>query len=782
MEMAHRGEDTVTVAKTDAIAPEERERLRGQLSRWREELIDLSRRNRLLWFRATRATTFELRQPDLGAIHAATMAGGSLTFFMPPDPAKPPSDPSRAVPTAGPHELVTDKSDPAAIRRGLQSLERRTNQTFMDTGLWILHLGMGMLRWRGPEETDDAHSPLLLVPVTVERPSLHEPFRLRRAEGDLVLNPALAAKLQADFGVTLPALDDADDADPDTVFAAVRAACRRWPAWSIEDRVVLATFSFHKEAMYRDLVDNEEAILARPVVRALGLGRGHADMFAFPAVSEAQLDEVAPPERLVSILVAPPERLVSILDADSTQRQCIKAAVDGRSFVMDGPPGTGKSQTIANLVAELISRGQTVLFVSEKAAALDVVQSRLTAAGLGEFLLALHSHKATRKEVAVELGRALTSQPVPGARMEEHALDRLRQRRLALTAYVEAMNEPRPPLDWSLQQAYGRIALFHGLPRVSWWSGAVEDLTVQRFNGVLDSARALARAWGPVERGGDFLWRDLTFDRADMQLLHQVRGEVVTCVDALTSLQRDATRAASELGLEWAGSPTRTRNLAEVARQLAGRPMVPTHWLSGHRHEAARERLRNLEAGWTEVTAASRMLEGLANAGWRELQEPDHQIVEEAVLACRKAPVTWSLPGSSSAADIARAAQLADKLVEQLPWIEAQVSRLLEAFGSSFEVVTLRQAQALGELGAMVASQYRPESAWLSPITLAPLETAARVLGTLVEQYRVRRAALAEVFTDQVLTLDLETLSTRFEQASGQVTSAVMRCARSGES
>jgi hypothetical protein len=743
----------VTVTPPDALTPEHRERLRGRLGGWREELIDLSRRNRLLWFRATRATTFELRQPDLRAIHARTMAGSSWDFFMPSDPTAPASDPPRPAPIPRPDELVTDKSDPAAIRRGLQGLERRSIQTFMDTGLRVLHLGVGMLRWRGPEDTDDAHSPLLLVPVTVERPSLREPFRLRRAEGDLVLNPALAVKLHSDFGVTMPALDDPDDADAQAVFAAVHAACRQWPAWSIEERVVLATFSFQKEAMYRDLVDNEEAILARPTVRALGLGRDHTETFAFSAVSEGELDETVPPERLVSIL-----------DADSTQRQCIKAAVDGRSFVMDGPPGTGKSQTIANVIAELISRGQTVLFVSEKAAALDVVQSRLTAAGLGEYLLALHSHKATRKEVAVELGRALASQPVPGPRMEEHALDRLRQRRIALTAYVDAMNEPRPPLGWTLQQAYGRIALFHGLPRVSWWSGSVEDLSVQRFNEVLDSARALARAWGPVERGGDFMWRDLAFDRSDMQFVHQVRGEVEACGDALTRLQEEATQVASEFGLEWAGSPTRARDLAEMARRLAGHPEVPAHWLSRARPDAARERLRQLEVEWAEVTVTATVQEGLVSADWRELPESDHRAVEEAVGACHEAPVAWILPGGSGAEDLKRAAQLAITLVEQLPWIEAQALRLLDAFGGSLEVVTLRQARALGQLGGMVASQHRPESAWLSPITLGALETAAHVLGALVEQYRARRADLTEVFTDQVLALDLETLSTRFEQ------------------
>ena len=111
-----------------------------------------------------------------------------------------------------------------------------------------------------------------------------------------------------------------------------------------------------------------------------------------------------------------PKDGATVLPADATQRQCINASVDGNSFVMDGPPGTGKSQTIANMIAENIASGRTVLFVSEKAAALDVVETRMRQVGLGDYTLELHSHKATRKEVAQELARALTHHPQAGPR------------------------------------------------------------------------------------------------------------------------------------------------------------------------------------------------------------------------------------------------------------------------------------------------------------------------------------------------------------------------------
>src|SRR6185437_15536280 len=123
----------------------------------------------------------------------------------------------------------------------------------------------------------------------------------------------------------------------------------------------------------------------------------------------------------------------------------IAAAAAEASFVMYGPPGTGKSQTIANVIAELLAQGKTVLFVSEKAAALEVVQKRLRLAGLGDYALELHSHKATRKEVAQQLGASLNYHPASPASMPETAMSQLRQRRQQLSRRAQAVNEVRQP-------------------------------------------------------------------------------------------------------------------------------------------------------------------------------------------------------------------------------------------------------------------------------------------------------------------------------------------------
>ena len=153
--------------------------------------------------------------------------------------------------------------------------------------------------------------------------------------------------------------------------------------------------------------------------------------------------------------------------------------------------------------------------MSEKAAALEVVQKRLHAAGLGDYTLELHSHKATRKEVAQQLGASLELHPSVPPAMPQTALSKLARRRQELSERAAAMNETRLPLGRSLHQAIGRIAQLQELPQAPPPSEIKDELSAEQLSQILIAAGELTRAWGPVERGDDFLWRDLKDVRLD---------------------------------------------------------------------------------------------------------------------------------------------------------------------------------------------------------------------------------------------------------------------------
>src|SRR3954451_17062544 len=355
------------------------------LRAWRNGLVNLDAGNRLINFRRTETGTVEIAGPPPQVIVGALKAGGAHGF-------------------AGEGEFFRTKIAAQPLGSVLRRLMRKSRQDFLDRGVDALHLAIGMLRWRDEDESPFT-SPLLLLPVELTAAGPAGLPKLRGRDDDPVVNPALTLRLRL-LGVDLPGVESLAELDLPELLTRVRAAIAGRDGWRLEDSVLLSTLRFHKEAMYRDLRDNEQRILEHPIVRALAARDGEP---GFEPIAAGDVDRLAPPEDVPLVL-----------DADASQRACITAATAGHSFVLDGPPGTGKSQTIANMIGCLLHAGKRVLFVSEKAAALEVVRNRLASVGLDGWLLELHSNKATRKEVARGLATALDEPPTPPAAAKPH--------------------------------------------------------------------------------------------------------------------------------------------------------------------------------------------------------------------------------------------------------------------------------------------------------------------------------------------------------------------------
>src|SRR5579859_7532061 len=188
-------------------------RLRDQLKGWRDELVNLTRRNRLLYFQHTRTASLELIQPGAQSILDRLNATGrndfwGFSFFADQDARDTlvPFGPSST-------DLVVDGKSAQQLEQTLRLLERKTNQEFVDKGLWILYLGLGVVDWVDPDNGKRVQSPILLVPVSFSRDNLEQPFHLRRTEDDSVINPALALKFATQFNIELPTIDDVGDTD-----------------------------------------------------------------------------------------------------------------------------------------------------------------------------------------------------------------------------------------------------------------------------------------------------------------------------------------------------------------------------------------------------------------------------------------------------------------------------------------------------------------------------------------------------------------------------------------
>ncbi|MFC7233431.1 AAA domain-containing protein [Saliphagus sp. GCM10025308] len=237
--------------------------------------------------------------------------------------------------------------------------------------------------------------------------------------------------------------------------------------WRIDGEVLLGIFDFTKYTLYEDLEKNREAVKAHPLIKAIN---GDPSALRDPPESPRaeELDEAVPPKNVFQVL-----------EADSSQQEAIEAAKRGVDFVLQGPPGTGKSQTISNIIAEKLAAGETVLFVSEKQAALDVVKSRLDDIGLGRFCLEAHGEKANKEAVLQSLASELRSNPIRYPSDRDDVTSNLASVRRELNQYGDLLFTRPGGGETTVYDAMGRVAQHPDAPSFSLDLEAPSSTTIQ---------------------------------------------------------------------------------------------------------------------------------------------------------------------------------------------------------------------------------------------------------------------------------------------------------------
>ena len=413
---------------------------------------------------------------------------------------------------------------------------------------------------------------------------------------------------------------------------------------------------------------------------------------------------------------APPESIVTILDADATQLQCITAAAAGRSFVMDGPPGTGKSQTIANMIAELLAIGKTVLFVSEKAAALEVVHKRLHAAGLDDYCLELHSHKATRKGVTRQFGRALERHPVVPPAMAATALAQLVRRRSELSARASAMNEIRQPLGRSLHEVIGRISQLQDLPQAPPPPELGSSFTAGDLTQILTASREIARAWGPVERREDFVWRDLASTVLDSTRKQRTLEQIDDALRHLAVVQRVSADAADALLLQAPTDFESSESLARVLRHLESRPAgIPGNWVSCENLDEIEALVQQRRQLAIAHGAAEKKLLELVGPRWRDVSPVASAELTAALDRFASLPLKFELPDVLPALQLRTMAWFLDESTDVIASVQADSETIAREFSLPLSGISLARAGQLAELGSLVGQVARPEPDWINP-------------------------------------------------------------------
>ncbi len=437
------------------------ERPKDRLEQWKASLLDLSLRNRLLNFKESKAT-IALECPDAPKLVAGLSGRKGFKIFgrskiLDGSDGRDPellrlrenADLRRdaLLDALGRDELHSVVSD-EEIETRLTELYRASRLAFEEGGANILYLCLGFLNWTQVTGGSPCLAPLMMLPVRLERKSVRSGFKLHLHEDDARFNPTLLQMLKRDFALDMPDVerDFASSLDVSAAWRAVRQHIRHVQGFEVSERIVLSTLSFTKYLMWKDLVDRTEDLKRNPVVRHLidtptHAYRGGGGDFIDPRDIDSEVD---------------PGELFAPLSADSSQLAAVVAAQRGKDFVLFGPPGTGKSQTITNMIVNCLAHGKTVLFVSQKTAALEVVQRRLKEIDLDFYCLACHSTKAQKTEVIEQLAQSWRRRAAATEDDWTAATTDLRAKRDELNSLVSALHRRREN-GLSAYEAFGRV-------------------------------------------------------------------------------------------------------------------------------------------------------------------------------------------------------------------------------------------------------------------------------------------------------------------------------------
>jgi very-short-patch-repair endonuclease len=557
------------------------------IASWQTKLLQLDRRNSLLYFRGQRSSVGIIETGPDDLLDRLQRSRTGLKFPYAEARRKAgslsESDEERYLIVPGDFEADIPA---ATLQKRLLSLYRKDRVWEEEQGVNVLFVALGFLNWVD-EDGEIGRAPLLLVPADLERDSPRDPWRLKLEADDVQINETLRYQLST-LGVELP---EYNHDLPSAYLGAVTQALHAKRGWSVDPALALATFPFAKMAMWEDLDEMRRQGSAHPVVRALA---GDQEALRPPRdVASLQLprDEDLHGGGLDNLL--PVKEQFTILPADHSQLRAIETARRGGHMVVHGPPGTGKSQTIANLIGTLLADGKRVLFVSEKTAALDVVKRRLEECELGGFCLDLHSSRARKASVYQQIREALEA---PRSAADSFPLAKLEEQRERLNTVARALHEKRHPLGLSVFEVHGRFARLRSLPRVDFPLGSMEILTSKVLSEIQEATARIARRKDEFDTHRTSPWRSLLRTDVSLEMADELRQAAVRMRDAVSDLQASGALETKGLGLPPPENPSDIESAERIASHMANCTGIPESWLDRNALDRLRPRAADLAA------------------------------------------------------------------------------------------------------------------------------------------------------------------------------------------
>ena len=358
---------------------------------WERRLLDLSIKNNLLAFRYRRDAIHLLTYSASGFLEKLgerekLVINGNVNpvqgalYFGGGEKVKPLAE---LVDIELAQGVVRSYSRADMLLENASTLIRRARATQEEVGANTLYMAIGFLKWNSTDDKEFKYAPLVMLPVTLKKTKtqgieveLSDEFRV---------NTTLLEFLKVEFGIDVRGIEGAN-LSPVEILAVMRAKTANMKGWLVHEDIYISQFTFARYAMWSDVRTNMPVYRQNPLIDSLLSNRNKLGENKLIGDDEDDGD---------------PREVFIPLACDSSQYAAISESAKGTTFVLHGPPGTGKSQTITNIIANAVGHGKRVLFVAEKQAALQVVKKRLDEIGIGEFCLELHSGKSVQKSEIV---------------------------------------------------------------------------------------------------------------------------------------------------------------------------------------------------------------------------------------------------------------------------------------------------------------------------------------------------------------------------------------------
>ena len=366
---------------------------------WERKLLDLAEKNRLVsFFKKSHNANVNncIRLLGNGDLTQSLLAGDEIDLaIMSPTQAEVAATYMKADDELF-QEALADLPEGVLVAFGLEktlkNIIRKAKSALEETGASPLYLSLGMIDYLNPKTRNRIKAPFFLLPISIKRASGGKRYVMTYDAGDLRINETFFEFYKLfNPDVSFNSILDFDDLSKYAdVVHTFKTICGEDLALE-ENFFFISNLSFAHQVMWLDMVKRKDELKKNIIIKSIVDNQSY--------LTDKVISDSEPVEELEKY-----EDFAAPLYYDSSQLKAILDCGAGKSFILDGPPGTGKSQTIVNMIANAFYNGKKILFVAEKKAALDVVADRLEKLGLGNYCLELHSNKATKADFFSKLG------------------------------------------------------------------------------------------------------------------------------------------------------------------------------------------------------------------------------------------------------------------------------------------------------------------------------------------------------------------------------------------